>query len=146
MTTSCNDYMRDHLSSHSADSLTSPSCHGHCFPCSSSAPCNNYRYFPRFWDQLYGPLRLGLGTEVRLWSHFEIYLTQEFSSFFGDQYVYVYINIFKNIYACREFIYTYIHIYIYILYVYVCTYIYMYMYVHTYLSICMKYIYMHIYV
>ena len=39
-----------------------------------SAPCNNYRHFSRFWDQLYGPLRLGIGTEVHLWTQFEIYL------------------------------------------------------------------------
>jgi len=31
----------------------------------SSAPWNNYRHFSRFWDQLYCPFRLGLGTEVR---------------------------------------------------------------------------------
>ena len=31
----------------------------------------------------YGPIRLGLGTEVRLWSQFQIYLTGEFFSFSG---------------------------------------------------------------
>jgi len=37
--------------------------------------------FRGFWDQFNGPLRLGLGTEVRLWSYFQIYLTREFYSF-----------------------------------------------------------------
>ena len=40
-------------------------------------------HFSRFWDQLYGHIRLGLGTEGRLWSQFQIYLTGEFSSFPG---------------------------------------------------------------
>jgi len=48
---------------------------------SSSAPCNNYPHFSRFWDQLHAPLRLGLGIEMRLWSQFHIYLTGEFSIF-----------------------------------------------------------------
>ena len=73
--------MMNQPSSYSADSLTAPSCQGHSFPRSSSAPCNIYRHSSRFWDQLYGPSRLGLGTEVRLWSQFQIYLTGEFSSF-----------------------------------------------------------------
>jgi len=75
--------MMNQPSSCSVDSLTAPSCRGHSFPCSTSAPCNNYSHFPRFWDQFYGPLRLGIGTEVCLWSQFQIYLTGEFSSFFG---------------------------------------------------------------
>jgi len=66
--------MMNKTSSYSADSLTAPYCHGHSFPCSSSAPCNNYQYFLRFWGKLYGPLRLGLGTKARLWSQFQIYL------------------------------------------------------------------------
>ena len=44
-------------SSYSADSLTTPSCHGHSFPCFFLAPCNNYHHFSRFGDQLYGPVR-----------------------------------------------------------------------------------------
>jgi len=64
--------MRNQPSSYSADSLTAPGCHGHSFPCSFSAPCNNYRHFSRFWDQSYGVLRLGIGTWVRLWSQFQI--------------------------------------------------------------------------
>jgi len=67
----------------SADSLTAPSCHGHSFPCSSSAPCNSYRYCLRFWDHLHGPIRLGLCTEVCLWSQFQIYLIGQFSSISG---------------------------------------------------------------
>jgi len=71
-------------SSYSADSLTAPSCHGHSFPCSSWASCNNYCHFSQFRDQLYGPLytRLWLCTKLRLWSQFQIYLNGEFSSFF----------------------------------------------------------------
>jgi len=46
-------------SSYFVDSLITPSCHGHSFPCSSSAPCNNHRHFrgsrtncmvPSDWD------------------------------------------------------------------------------------------------
>jgi len=51
-----NDYMMTQPPSYSVDSLTSRSCHGHSFPCSSSAPCSNYRHFLRIWDLLYGPL------------------------------------------------------------------------------------------
>ena len=76
-----NDYMMNQPSSYSADSLIAPSCHAHSFPCSSSAPCNNYHHFSRFWEQSYVPLSLGLGTEVRLWSLFQIYLPGQFSSF-----------------------------------------------------------------
>jgi len=47
--------MMNQPSSYSADSLTTPSCHGHFFPCSSSAPCNNCRHFSRFWDLWYVP-------------------------------------------------------------------------------------------
>ena len=50
--------------------LTALNCHGHSFSCSSTAPWNNYCHFPWFWNQLYGPLRLGLSTEVRMWSQF----------------------------------------------------------------------------
>ena len=58
--------MRNQPSSYSADSLTAPSCHdGYFFPCSSSATWNNYRHFSRFWDQSYGLLRLGFGTQHR---------------------------------------------------------------------------------
>jgi len=28
--------------------------------------------FSRFWDQLYGPFRLGLGTELRSWSQDDV--------------------------------------------------------------------------
>ena len=28
--------------------------------------------FSKFWDILYGPFRLGLGTDVHLWSQFQI--------------------------------------------------------------------------
>jgi len=45
--------------------------------------CNNYRHFPWFWDQLYGPIRLGLSTEVRLWSQFHIWFNWRVSKFFG---------------------------------------------------------------
>jgi len=46
---------------------------GHSFSCSSSALWNNYHHFTRFWDQLYGPCRMGLCTDVRLWSRFHIW-------------------------------------------------------------------------
>jgi len=61
-----NDYMRNKPSSHSTDWLTAPSCHQHWFPCSSSALWNKYHFFSQFWDQLYGPSRLGLRTKMRL--------------------------------------------------------------------------------
>ena len=78
-----NDYMMNQPSSYSADSLTTPSCHGHSFPCSSSVPNNNCHHISWFWDLLYSLFRLGLGTEMNFWSQFHIYLTGEFSSFFG---------------------------------------------------------------
>jgi len=64
------------------DSLTAPSCCRHSFPCSSAVPCKNYRHFSQFWDQLYSPFRLGLGTKVRLWSQFQAYLKNS-PVFFG---------------------------------------------------------------
>ena len=54
-----NDYMMHQPSSYFVDSLITPSFHGHSFPCSSSAPCNNHRHFrgsrtncmvPSDWD------------------------------------------------------------------------------------------------
>jgi len=50
---------------------------------SSSAPWNNYHHFPRFWDQLYGPLQLGLSTEMHLWFQFHVWLNWRISIFFG---------------------------------------------------------------
>ena len=64
------DCMMHQPSSHSTDSRTAPRCHGYSFSCSSTAPWNNYHHFPRFWDQLYGPLRLGLSTEVHFGPNF----------------------------------------------------------------------------
>ena len=58
------------------------SCHRHSFSCSSTVPWNNYHNFPSFWDQFYDPLRLGLSTEVRLWSQFHILLNWKVSNFF----------------------------------------------------------------
>jgi len=75
--------MMNHPSSYSADSIITTSCHGHSFPCSSLVPCNHCHHFQRFWDLLYGLFRLGLGTEVHFWSHFQIHLTGEFWVFPG---------------------------------------------------------------
>ena len=78
-----NEHMKTLPSSHATDSFTAPSCHRHSFPCSSSAPWNNYFHFSRFWDKLYGPFRLGLGTEVRLWSHLHFLFNWRISNLVG---------------------------------------------------------------
>ena len=66
---------------------------GSSFPCSSSAPCNNYHHSSRFWDQVYGPIR-------KLWSQFQIYLTGEFQFFFSWLLLYRFPRSFEN--GCRR--------------------------------------------
>jgi len=45
--------------------------------------CGINTHFSRFWDQLYGPFRLGLGTELCLWSQFHILFNWRISNFVG---------------------------------------------------------------
>jgi hypothetical protein len=79
-----NDCMKSQTSSYSADSLSAANCHGHSFPCSSLAPCNNCHHFSWFWDPLYSPFSLRLGNELYWWSNFNLLIiTGEFSVFFG---------------------------------------------------------------
>jgi len=88
--------MTNEPSSYSADSLTAPSRDGHSFPCSSSAPCNNHCHFSRIWDQLHGPIRLGLGNDMRFWSQIQIYLTGQFSSFFGCESQKIFLSLYPT--------------------------------------------------
>ena len=84
------------------DSLTAPRFHVDSFSRSSTAPWNNYRHFPWFWDQLYGPQRLGLSTEVRVWSQFHIWLNWEYPIFSTARVIFEYAAFKGSLFLERQ--------------------------------------------